>query len=246
MHVKGFVNPGYLVASKGDVIINGNLEDAVVYAGGNVVIRGGVRGRRAKIYADGRVSVGFVEGGAIYARSDIEVTRSVIDAVLEACGDIRVGPSPGAIIHSECLSLGQLWAVQIGRPASEASKIRLAFPADKRRRLADLEDRDTLTVYEKLEKRWLTHYRQAAETARPVHALRVLKKINSDVVLTIGTKVLKIQAEAASRDYFLDPETRGIVFRAYDAGMPIPEVRSEASSAADAQAGEPVGDGGSE
>jgi hypothetical protein len=223
--VKGHVEPGSIVAAKGDIIIRENVEEAIIYASGNVVVYGGVRGRRAKIYADGQVNVSFIEGGEIYAKSDIEVSSAAIDARLESTGNIIIGPKPGLLINSHCESLGEVRVVSIGKLSSEASTVCLGVSADKQQRHKDLEEQEELTTKERFEKNWLDYYLQEAGQVPGRQALRIRSHINSDVKLSIWSKTTKIQGGNAARDYYIDPDEKKITHRPYDEKSDIPEVK---------------------
>ena len=216
--VKGYVTPGFSLEAEGDVTVNENVENAIVRARGNVIIRGGVRGPTSEIYAGGMVSVGFVEYGMVQATEDIEIKEAAIEVHLISDSDIRVGPSPGALIACRCEAIGQLWTISIGRPASEPTKIRLGLAHEKQQRLRALLDQDVLTPEEQAERDRLSGHAKRAEVA----ALRVKEEIASNVHLHIGTIGLRIDAGVGHRDYYHDPEEHVIAFRPYNPRAEIP------------------------
>jgi uncharacterized protein (DUF342 family) len=216
--VKGYVEPGFILEAQGDVMVNENVENAIVRASGNVIVRGGVRGPSSEIYAGGTITVGFVEYGMMQAAGNIEIKESAIEAHLISDSDIRVGPSPGALIACRCEAVGQLWTVSIGRPSSEPTEIRLGLAHEKQQRLRELLDQDALTPDEQAERDRLSEQAKRAKLA----ALRVKEKIASDVHLHIGTLALTIVEEVGHRDYYFDPEEHTIAFRPYNPRTAIP------------------------
>lgn len=216
--VKGYVAPGFILEAQGDVMVNENVENAIVRASGNVIVRGGVRGPSSEIYAGGTITVGFVEYGMMQAAGNIEIKESAIEAHLISDSDIRVGPSPGALIACRCEAVGQLWTVSIGRPSSESTEIQLGLTHEKQQRLRVLLDQNALTPDEQTERDRLSEHAKRAELA----ALRIKAKIASDVHLHIGTIGLRLDAEVGHHDYYLDPEEPTITFRPYNPNEEIP------------------------
>ena len=219
VQITGFVTAGFVVEAMGDIIIKQNVEDAVVRCGGNVIIHGGIRGPRSEIFAAHNIKAGFAEYGRLIAKNDIEIERSSIDAHLVAGNDIKVGPSPGTIIAGKCEAVHQVWVNNIGHAASGMSHFQLGLTHKKLLRILHLEEKEEpLTPQEKKELKLLTELAERSKTA----ALRVKGKIESDAELQIGLAIHKIQGDVSFHDFYLDPDTRKITFRAYDEKSAIP------------------------
>ena len=61
VNVKGYVGAGFVLESKGDAIIQKNVENATVRAVGSVIIKSGVRGMQSKIIAGQNIAASFAE-----------------------------------------------------------------------------------------------------------------------------------------------------------------------------------------
>ena len=106
IEVTGSVQPGFTVASRGDIKIGGIVQSATVNSHGNVVVVGGVVGPTSNIRAEGDIDVKFIErgkaacGGSFYLRgsayySDVAVEGDIIGGVGSRIvgGDVRCGGS---------------------------------------------------------------------------------------------------------------------------------------------------------
>lgn len=91
VNVKGYVEPGFSLETKGDAIIQENVEDALVYAEGNIVIKSGIRGTRSKITCDGDLSAAFAENAELNAKGDIHIKNSIINCHSVCNGVMRIG-----------------------------------------------------------------------------------------------------------------------------------------------------------
>jgi len=89
--VKGRIEPGFVLESSADICINVNVEKAVVDAKGNVIVRGGVRGKGSKITADGEVNVTFMEHAQVSSKESILISESLVDCQLTALEEVIVG-----------------------------------------------------------------------------------------------------------------------------------------------------------
>jgi uncharacterized protein len=91
VNVKGYVEAGFVLKTKGDAIIQENVEDATVNAEGNVVIKSGVRGTHCKVISGGSLAVSFAENADLNAKGDIHVTNSVINCHTVSQGKVYIG-----------------------------------------------------------------------------------------------------------------------------------------------------------
>lgn len=91
VRVDGDVLSGFVVEATGDIEVNGNVEGASLFAGRNLMVRGGMRGH-AKGDAAGDVTVRFVDPDcSIKAKGKVSVERNCIQGHIEALEKISVG-----------------------------------------------------------------------------------------------------------------------------------------------------------
>jgi len=91
VNVKGFVEPGFVLETKGDAIIQDNVEDATVTADGCVVIKSGIRGTKSKIISGGDLTASFAENADLNATGDIRIANSLINCHIVCQGAVHVG-----------------------------------------------------------------------------------------------------------------------------------------------------------
>ncbi len=92
------VKPGFSIKSGGDVVIEGSVEDAVIEAGGNVVVKGEFTGKgTGRINAGGCVILTFTENQVVLAGGDVFVSDALLHVTVEADGNIVISGSKGVI-----------------------------------------------------------------------------------------------------------------------------------------------------
>src|SRR3546814_7059896 len=77
VHVKGHVVAGYQVKSKKDVIVEHNVEDAIVRAGGSVVVKEGIRGHASEVFSPHDVQAGRSEEHTSELQSLMRISYAV-------------------------------------------------------------------------------------------------------------------------------------------------------------------------
>lgn len=91
--VKGYVEPGFILESKGDVIIQDNVEQSLVRAKGCIVVKSGIRGSQSKIVSRGNINAGFIENARVMALGDLTVENSLVSCYSFCRGKLYIGNS---------------------------------------------------------------------------------------------------------------------------------------------------------
>jgi len=113
--VKGDVRAGFTVISGGDVIIKGAVEDAVIEAEGDVVVKGGVvSSGSAVIKAGGDISVGFVQHSRLESGGSVFIKVASMGTTISARKDVEVLRREGRIYGGEIEVGGWVVAQAIG------------------------------------------------------------------------------------------------------------------------------------
>lgn len=130
--VRGDVAATMEVHVTGDVVVNGTVEAALVEAGGNVTVKGGIIGlaealqdaaaaaRTARIVCGGALRAKFIENAVISAGRDVDVEREVRQSNIAAGGSVNVGPpntQQSAITGGQIRAMQAVRAGTIGSPA---------------------------------------------------------------------------------------------------------------------------------
>lgn len=152
VHVKGYVERGYVLESLQDIIVDENVEDATVRSEkGSVVIKGGVRGNDSKIYSPTNMALGFVESASVEAEGDLIINGCVINSTVISNGAVIIGGAKRSTVVGGELSGSKLIEVEeLGSNANTKTIISLAFELQDRTELIHL-NKDIDVVKEELE-----------------------------------------------------------------------------------------------
>ena len=108
--VKGEVMEGFKIASKGNIIVSGNVNGATLECDGDIVIKKGCI--NSKIVAHGSVSINFCEHSNIRCDGDLSSSNFVICDVY--CGNLSVKGTHGGLMGGSYTSLTSVELPNIG------------------------------------------------------------------------------------------------------------------------------------
>lgn len=140
VNISGDVHAGMTVRASGDIHVDGMVEAAVLDAGGNVVVKGGVIGHGqvhehpdesrksmiARVHAGASFSAHFVENASVEAGDSILVDELVMQSELAAVNQIVVGKpgsGHGTIIGGLVEATLLVQAAAIGSPAGVTTRV---------------------------------------------------------------------------------------------------------------------------
>jgi uncharacterized protein (DUF342 family) len=134
------VKSGFKVRVKGDLEINGHVEDAEITCEGNVIVKGGFfGGGSGKIVAGGNVTVKWVESQTIHSDGTISIGGEAINAKLYGKDGILVMGSRGMIAGGEATSRYLITAPVLGSDAGAKTHLKVAFDAVLMKQLKSIE-----------------------------------------------------------------------------------------------------------
>ena len=117
VHITGSVLPGFTVKAKGDIIIEKNVDDALIEALGNITVKMGVVGKEnAKLSANGTVTVKYLLNAKVEAANDIVVEDSIINSDVFSNSRIVVVARQGKIIGGKATALYEIIVNVSGTP----------------------------------------------------------------------------------------------------------------------------------
>jgi len=122
LQIRGSILPAFSVRTKGDLLLEGNVQAGTINSHGNVVIRGGVLEKSGAVYAGGDIDVGFVERGELSAEGNITVRKSAYYCRFVTDGDMVCAPEC-RFVGSVAQCAGNFTATDIGSPKSVAATI---------------------------------------------------------------------------------------------------------------------------
>jgi len=149
--VKGEVKSGFSIKAKGEVTVEGVVEDAVIDTRGSVIIKGGFLGRgTGSISAKENVMVKFAESQTIYAGKDIYVDEALLHATVEADGKITVSGKRG-IIGGKTSAFEQIETPSAGSQSFTKTVLVVGLKREMRLKIERLE-KEIATNTENIEK----------------------------------------------------------------------------------------------
>jgi hypothetical protein len=100
--INGNVLEGFKVTAQGDVVVSRNVESAVIQAGRDVVVRGGIQGKGKGLVSVGRdVSVGYAQNARIEAQGHIYIDNFAINSSLYTSKQLIMQQKRGVVIGGE-------------------------------------------------------------------------------------------------------------------------------------------------
>ena len=97
VHVKGNIKSGFTVEAEGDVIVDGVIENASVYAGGQIIVKRGVQGmHKGVLKAGSNVISKYIENATVSAGGYIE-SEIILNSTVSSGGTIKVHGRKGLI-----------------------------------------------------------------------------------------------------------------------------------------------------
>lgn len=96
--IHGNVNTGYTVTAKGDIVVEGVVEGAVLTAGGHIILKRGIQGmeHRGVLKATGNIISRFIESATVEAGGYVSAD-AIMHSKVMAKGDVTVDGKKGYI-----------------------------------------------------------------------------------------------------------------------------------------------------
>lgn len=125
--VHGNVNAGYTIKAKGDIVVEGVVEGANLYAGGHIILKRGIQGMdRGILKANGNVISKFIESATVEAGGYV-TADAIMHSSVSAKGDITVEGKKGYITGGTIRSGTQVIAKTIGSAMGTVTNIEVGI-----------------------------------------------------------------------------------------------------------------------
>jgi len=139
--IRGNVCAGMKVKAQGSIEINGTVESAVVEAGGDIIINGGVKGMgKAIISSGGNIVTRYIETAYVKAKGDI-TTNSIIQSNVESDGKVSVTGSNGSIIGGKVSAANKIICKKLGSKNFSPTTVEAGLSATIQKQFDDLSER---------------------------------------------------------------------------------------------------------
>lgn len=121
--INGEVMSGFKVKCRGDINIGKGVNGALVMAGGNLSIRGGIVGSNTRLRAKGNVDIDFMEGGQIEVGADLIIQDFVVQSKAQVNGNMTALTGKGTIIGGRYEIGGSMYVKELGSEAEILTEI---------------------------------------------------------------------------------------------------------------------------
>lgn len=124
VHVKNDILSDFKIKAEKDIYIDGICQDAHLEAGGNIIIKLGVKGDlKGSIKAKGDVVIGYAEGANIEAKGNIEILKYAYHSKLKAGGKLEAVKDPGVVAGGAVVAFEEVRILQAGTSGNSRFKI---------------------------------------------------------------------------------------------------------------------------
>ncbi|MBR6293558.1 MAG: DUF342 domain-containing protein [Lachnospiraceae bacterium] len=115
--IHGNVHMGSVIRSKNNITVMGNVEGAMLYAGGEIQLKAGMQGGgKGYVEADGDIWGKFFEQTKVRCNGNLNV-NSMMNCDVFCCGDITISGRHGIIVGGTTMTQGNINATVIGNMA---------------------------------------------------------------------------------------------------------------------------------
>jgi hypothetical protein len=225
VEITGSIQPGFIVASRGDIKIGGDVQSATVKSHGNVVIAGGVVGESSDVRAEGDIDLKFIERGKATSGGSIRIRGGAYHSDMTAEGDIQGGPD-SRFVGGEIRCGGSITVGVVGSATAANTVLAAGLHLRRYRRYLEIIERreELARALDKLIQHrgernlncdaYIDLQEELAEADRALAALdlgrggphpaeiRVTRELRAGAHLRIGNAALVVESDyAASRIY---------------------------------------------
>lgn len=128
--IKGNVGSGVVIRASRNVTIEGVVEAATIYAGGDIVITKGIQGgQKGHIVARGNISSDFIELATVEAGGDVH-SNTYVNSEVSAAGMVIADGKKGVILGGNTRGLLGVSAMVLGNEAETRTFIASGYSGD--------------------------------------------------------------------------------------------------------------------
>lgn len=124
VRIKGSVKSGFKVQADNDIIVEGDVENALLVSGGSITVEMGVVGKDGtRLVAKGDVSAKFIQNAKVEAGRNVIVSDALINCDIISYDRIEVTSKNGKIIGGRLIALYEIKAATIGTPTETITNL---------------------------------------------------------------------------------------------------------------------------
>jgi uncharacterized protein len=138
LDIKGWIHSGFVVRASDEIRVGGGVEDAIVEAGADININGGIIGSGGgHVHAGGRVTARFIENAKVHADGDIIVRDDIFRSAVSTNGTLTASKGKGRIRGGSVEALKDVEVNEIGSEAGIITYVSVGMDLKTRNLLAD-------------------------------------------------------------------------------------------------------------
>lgn len=138
LDIKGWVRSGFEVRASDDIKIGGGVEDAIIEAGTDIHINGGIIGSaEGRVKAGGNITARFFESARAHADGDIFVHDDILRSIVTTNGSIMVTKGKGRIRGGSVEAAKGAEVNEIGSDAGVKTSVSVGTDSKTRKLLAE-------------------------------------------------------------------------------------------------------------
>lgn len=127
--VGGDVKPGFTVRATGSIQVGGLVDEAIIYAGKDILIQGGVSGHgQCLITCGGDLSARFIDSADVEAERNVVVASQIVRSNIVSKGQVTV-MGRGSIVGSKVTAARGITCMSAGSPSGVATSLELDWLA---------------------------------------------------------------------------------------------------------------------
>ncbi|MBO5302633.1 MAG: DUF342 domain-containing protein [Lachnospiraceae bacterium] len=137
--VRGNVKSGFVIRAEGNIEVEGVVEGARLYAGGQIIVKRGIHGMgKGLLKAKGNVVIKFIESATVECGGYVD-TESIIQSKVSASTEIIVSGGKGLIIGGNVQACNRISARTIGSEMGTATMVQVGVEPEKLERYNTLQ-----------------------------------------------------------------------------------------------------------
>lgn len=112
--IKENVTPGFSIKTEGNIEVYGNIEDAKIDCGGNLIVSGGIiGGPDSDINIKGKIYSSFIRNAKIMCKDDV-ISQQIVNSDISTSNRVIALEGKGVIIGGSIKAMNGVWAKSIG------------------------------------------------------------------------------------------------------------------------------------
>lgn len=207
VQINGNVATNFQVKAKGDIVVKGVVEGAVLEAGGNIVIARGMNGMgRGVLRAEGNIISKFLENATAEAKGYVS-SESILHSKVTAGGEVNVDGKRGFITGGKVSATGSIQVKTLGSEMGADTIVEVGTDPKIKERISLLQKQigeDTrllqtvqptlISAKQKLAK----GVKLSPEQVQQVQSMAVLNKQKTEAIAAANQEIEELQKHAGN------------------------------------------------